>query len=140
MLFAILVGASAAQGQTGVPNGSLPAGAYRVPQSATKNLTPAEEGMIKRAASEAMIDPTSPLFKLGPQIVASGRYCGMINGKNRFGAYVGFKTFGADITRNAQGRITSLSNVQIITRNMDSAMQEMALGCLNDGYPMSASF
>lgn len=30
-------------------------------------------------------------------------YCGLVNGKNSYGGYVGFKRFYATLTRNAKG-------------------------------------
>ena len=86
--------------------------------------------------AEGLIDPTTPLFKLGPQIIASKRYCGLVNAKNRMGGYTGNSSFSVDVKRDAQGRIVATSNVQIITRDMRPPVAEAALGCLKDGYPM----
>ncbi|KAF1692743.1 hypothetical protein CSC62_14000 [Pseudoxanthomonas jiangsuensis] len=45
----------------------------------------------KKIATEQLIDPSSAQFR--NMLVGDGVVCGEVNGKNRFGAYVGFKPF-----------------------------------------------
>lgn len=49
---------------------------------------------VERAVADAMIDPTSVLFR-GVSVV-DGIACGQVNSKNRMGAYVGYTDFAID--------------------------------------------
>jgi hypothetical protein len=122
-----------AQGQTG--NGSARADVIRAPASDTRALSAAEQKVVKDAITNVLIDPTTPLFKLGPQILTSSRYCGFVNGKNRLGGYAGFQSFSVEVARNIQGQISGVNNVQIVTSQPDLPAIEAAKGCLQDGYP-----
>lgn len=51
---------------------------------------------VERVVADAMIDPTSVLFR-GVTVV-DGIACGQVNSKNRMGAYVGFTDFAIDVS------------------------------------------
>lgn len=127
----VLVGAGTASAQYG----NAPANQLRVPIEQTQALSAAEEKIVQQAVAEVMLDPTSPLFKLGPQITASQRYCGLVNGKNRFGGFAGYTSFSVLIARDANGRIIRAANPQVFSTSSEIAMQAI-LGCLEDGYPV----
>lgn len=47
----------------------------------------------KASVSAQLLDPTSPLFSEVTANAAGTNVCGLVNGKNRLGAYVGSKRF-----------------------------------------------
>lgn len=126
---------SPAYSQSTMRNGGAPADELRVPLDETRAIDAGETKLIQSAVREGLIDPTSPLFKLGPQITASKRYCGLVNGKNRFGGFTGFTSFSVQVSRDDHGRIIGVHNIQIATKASNEALMEV-LGCLEDGYPV----
>jgi len=59
------------------------------------------------AVLEGMFDPLSAQFKeigrpydAASNIIRGNTICGWVNGRNRYGAYAGFKVFGYDFKRN----------------------------------------
>lgn len=81
------------------------------PHSETRQLSATEKEALRRSLSQTLKDPDSAQFKWMPAVVAKKDapldspigYCGLVNGKNSYGGYVGFKRFYATITRNAKG-------------------------------------
>jgi hypothetical protein len=57
-------------------------------------LSPAEQEVIKTAVGERLFDAEAARYKFAPYKGGS-QYCGQVNAKNRFGAYVGFVPFQA---------------------------------------------
>ena len=77
----------------------------------TRPLTPVEKTALRASLVRTMKDPDAAQFKWMPAVVAKTDipmdrpigYCGLINGKNSYGGYVGFKRFYATLTRNPKG-------------------------------------
>lgn len=84
-------------------------------QSASRPLTAAEKTAIKRGFDAELRDPASAQFRLGPDQPKaqagwkSEKYCGLVNAKNAYGGYTGFKVFTIFVKRDANGRIISAS-------------------------------
>ena len=55
---------------------------------------------VKESVSKELRDPSSALFRNLRQL-ESGQICGEVNGKNGFGAYTGFQTFAAHVSKIA---------------------------------------
>lgn len=130
---AIVAGASA-QSSLRYPGGR--ADVIRAPAADTRPLGLPEQKLVRDAVSETLLDPTTPLFKLGPQIITSQRYCGLVNGKNAFGGYTGYLTFSVIITRDASGRIRSASDPQVYSTRSEAAIGAY-IRCVEDGYAVA---
>src|SRR5262249_6683094 len=79
--------------------------------TAARPLTDAEKVALKKALSKDMKDPDATKFKWMPLAYDSASetadYCGLVNGKNSYGGYVGFHLFRATLIRNAKGEYDS---------------------------------
>ncbi|MFT3942080.1 hypothetical protein [Rhodopseudomonas sp.] len=77
--------------------------------SETRELTATEKALLAKAFSADLKDPDSGRFKWArvPKTLSDGTidYCGLVNGKNSYGGYNGFKPFIGVITVKS-GRIT----------------------------------
>jgi hypothetical protein len=81
-----------------------------LPKLEMRQLTATEKEALRKSLSQTMKDPDATQFKWLPAVVARKDkpadtpigYCGLVNGKNSYGGYVGFKRFYATITRNAK--------------------------------------
>ncbi|HTC02089.1 MAG TPA: hypothetical protein VK749_01705 [Xanthobacteraceae bacterium] len=75
----------------------------------TRPLTPNEKEALRSSLSRTLKDPSSAQFKWMPAIVPGPKslpddligYCALVNGKNSYGGYAGFKRFYARLARNA---------------------------------------
>jgi hypothetical protein len=77
----------------------------------TRPLSVAEKATLQKSLAQTLKDPDAAQFKWMPAIVPGPKalpdaligYCGLVNGKNSFGGYVGFKRFYAELIRGANG-------------------------------------
>ncbi|EOU4995449.1 hypothetical protein ACOJ84_003735 [Morganella morganii] len=105
--------------------------------SLARDLTPAEVTAVERAVREEMKDPDAAKFYHGdfPKTETNSLYCGMVNGKNSYGAYTGKKLFSAFIIEKDDGGVGALS----MDRNMASgeplSQDVIAASCAGAGYP-----
>lgn len=82
-----------------------------LPKLEMRQLTAIEKEALRKSFSQTMKDPDATQFKWLPAVVANKDkptdtpigYCGLVNGKNSYGGYVGYKRFYATLTRNAKG-------------------------------------
>lgn len=79
-----------------------------------KPLTPAEKAMIQHAVRAELLDPDGAQFRLGADNVKAEKYCGLVNAKNSYGGYTGYKVFFIIVDRDAKGRIVKAEYPQII--------------------------
>lgn len=70
-------------------------------------LLPTPENGAKKAVRDRLIDPDSGKFELVITGTNPENYCGLVNGKNRFGAYTGAKPF---IYEKSVGTVTLLDS------------------------------
>lgn len=93
---------------------------------AGKPLTPSEKAIIEHAVRAELMDPDSAQFRLGPDHPeAKAKYCGLVNAKNGYGGYTGYKLFTIFVDRDAKGHITDASYPDIQTE--DGAFMRAAL-------------
>lgn len=64
---------------------------------AERPLTPKEGALIKGSVEAKLLDPASAQFRLVPYRRGTNYYCGLVNARNRFGGYVGFRPFLARV-------------------------------------------
>jgi hypothetical protein len=77
-------------------------------ETASNDLSNAEKSVIAKVIAGKLKDPDSAKFRWGPAHRVSGgviSYCGMVNGKNSYGGYVGFVPFYVDGVTHADRRI-----------------------------------
>jgi hypothetical protein len=75
-----------------------------------RELTPVEKVSLTSALALTLKDPGSAQFKWVPVIMLEREgifdYCGLVNGRNSYGGYVGFQKFYAQISKNDRGQFT----------------------------------
>lgn len=88
----------------------------------TRDLTPAERGALGKALARSFKDPQSAEFKWMPVALAERDgmtdYCGLVNGKNSAGQYIGFVRFYAQLKKDPKGQLMTgrMVTVQEITQ------------------------
>lgn len=73
-------------------------------QAKTRVLTLKERAIVQQAVKADMLDPDSAKIEILPYVEGSKWACGRVNGKNRFGGYVGYLPFGVMVT-NTPARV-----------------------------------
>ncbi len=92
--------------------------AYQV-QTVTdvRQLSDAEKAALNKTLAKDMKDPNATQFHWMPVAYNSGSekadYCAMVNGKNSYGGYTGFRPFRAIIIRNAKGEYDNGTIIRI---------------------------
>jgi hypothetical protein len=76
------------------------------------SLSSVERDTLHKSLSATLKDPDAAQFKWMPVVVPKGdassvAYCGLVNRKNSYGGYGGFRKFYANLTRNADGQYVS---------------------------------
>lgn len=85
--------------------------AQQPPSFITRILTKNEKSALQAQLSQSLNDPGAAQFKWLPVDTAKSDtpmeapigYCGLVNGKNLYGGYVGYRPFYAELTRDAKG-------------------------------------
>ncbi len=107
----LIIGLLALAGCTSYSGVDLPTGEQRA-NFHYRPLSPAERESLRRSVSMTLKDPDAAQFKWIPVIAdgPSGKpigYCGLVNGKNSYGGYVGYTRFYAALKPNANGQYDS---------------------------------
>lgn len=132
LLVGILGGCAGGGADSGLNTASAPAMSKRTPYK----LTAAEMAMIEDGVRSSLKDPASAVFR---DVVAAvdekGRVtaCGMVNAKNSYGAYGGFKPFMGAIAGTPAKRA-------FLTASMGGASTETAVTlemCRRDGMTLT---
>lgn len=71
-----------------------------------RETTLAEKAAIREAVTEDFKDPAAAQFRW-PPIARPDLYCGQVNGKNSYGAYVGYRMFSVRLLR-IDGRVSAM--------------------------------
>lgn len=101
-----------------------------------RELAQSEKGIIARAVSSSMYDPPAAVFQWPPFIVFQdqGTYCGLVNGKNLHGGYVGFHPFLAQIHEDASDRIVAAEFRDLSSGADEYGIDYVASSCARYGY------
>lgn len=76
--------------------GTIVAGAILLTRFNLFDTTPPDRFHdVKEAVANELFDPGSAKFRNFREKIDGFSYCGEVNGKNKFGGYVGFKRFNA---------------------------------------------
>jgi hypothetical protein len=85
-----------------------PATPVERPGLLSRDLSASEKTALSHALSRTLKDPDSAKFQWGPVKYTAGStytdYCGIINAKNSYGGYTGFKMFHATLNANSKGQ------------------------------------
>lgn len=111
-------------------------------------LTMAEKTQLAASLSQTLKDPGAAQFKWMPVAITdapSVGYCGLINGKNSYGGYEGYRMFFATITKNSKGEYDQGTikyvhgrggRITLFIDNPDAIVNELTEdACLKAGYP-----
>ncbi|MES2326260.1 MAG: hypothetical protein V4499_02870 [Pseudomonadota bacterium] len=102
---------------------------------ALRPISADEKQAIEDAVSAQVTDATAMRFRLPPNRTVTGDYCGLVDGKNLYGDYVGYLPFHVRITHESDGTIT-VSDIIISTSPTSSA--EILSACARAGVGLSA--
>ena len=73
-----------------------------------RELTPAEKLALAPIFAGGLKDPSAAQFKWMPVVLTERDgitdYCGLVNGKNSYGAYIGFVRFYAQLNKDDKGQ------------------------------------
>jgi hypothetical protein len=106
----------------------------------TRTLTAAEKVALQNAVKKQIKDPTSPLFKW-PELELTGgkdgvyNYCGLVNAKNSYGAYIGFVPYYAALV-DTKGKPTAFLMSIADGDSSDADSQTTLALCHKYGYFM----
>ena len=99
-----------------------------VKKTVERELTKQEKSIIVKAVAEELKDPDSAKFKWVKANILWGSdlsvYCGLLNGKNSYGAYIGYRPFyvKADFVK---GRIKKVIEVDISEEAKNTCMMSL---------------
>ena len=95
--------------------GCMPSPAPDVVSAPKRDLTEKEKAMIAPVVANQLKDPAAAQFRWPKLVMAPGSaaYCGLVNGKNAYGGYVGFRPFLVRVEPSADGPIKSVSFVAL---------------------------
>lgn len=82
------------------------------PLGEPRSLTPEEKSVIVSALDKELKDPDAAKYKWF-KYNGYHHYCGMINGKNAYGGYIGYTHYLVEVTKDTSGKIKSVSGLQI---------------------------
>lgn len=105
------------------------------PQFIHRALTPVEMRIIQSSVRESLSDPDSATFKMLPLSEESEKYCAYVNAKNRFGGYVGYRSFSVFITKSGKGDVIAAEHASIESNDAFVANLGKAM-CSIEGYEM----
>jgi hypothetical protein len=103
-----------------------------------RSLTAEEKAMISHAVAFKLKDPDAAKFLWTPLVVHTREgvtdYCGLVNGKNSYGGYVGFDKYYVQLGYNDAGKL-AVVDVRWIANGADDVSQNVADNiCSHDGY------
>ncbi len=77
----------------------------------TRRLGQDEQAALTKVFAPSFKDPDAARFKWMPVILAERGgitdYCGLVNGKNSYGGYIGYGRFYAQLRKDANGKFAS---------------------------------
>lgn len=83
------------------------------PLGTPRSLTPAEKSVVEAAASSGLLDPDAAKFKWF-KYNGSDHYCGLLNGKNSYGGYIGYRHYSVDVKRDGSGNIVAADKLSVV--------------------------
>jgi hypothetical protein len=101
----------------------------------SRELTPEEKAAVEITVREEMMDPDAAKFTFAEFPVESSHvYCGLVNGKNAYGAYVGKKLFAVFLIKNDKGEYKALSLNTNKSTGEPSSQDVISATCAGAGY------
>lgn len=105
---------------------------------AQRQLTAQERALIQNTVVSELTDPDSAQFKMLPLAIASDQYCALVNAKNRFGGYVGFRPFIIYVEKDDRGEVVSVNRLSIDSGRSAFASRFTRTACEAEGYNLNA--
>ncbi len=101
----------------------------------SRELLPEEKDAIESTIRAEMKDPDAAKFNFSDFPVESSYvYCGLVNGKNSYGAYVGNKLFAVFLVKNDKGEYKALSLNTNKSTGEPSDQDVISATCSGAGY------
>jgi hypothetical protein len=101
-------------------------------------LTDAEKDMVSAAVSSRLKDPTHREFKWPALILGShgsaADYCGVVNGNDIDGDYVGLSRFRAELTFSGQGKLSRVDVLSVGKVSNNDVPTPTDSLCMQEGY------
>ncbi len=94
-----------------------------------RDLKDAEKTAISKAITDQLKDPESARFKWIKMVGDSIYYCGLVNAKNSYGGYTGYKPFDASFVTAKDGKIIMLNTSFSDKDDLDSFTKKCAEEC-----------
>jgi hypothetical protein len=112
------------------------------PHGPARVLTQAETNLMKNYVSKDMLDPDSARWKM-PKVFLpvkgkmAGYYCGLVNAKNAYGAYTGYRKFSG-LYEIKGGKIEPvLMTIESPTSHADQMIRSLGIDrCKSEGYEL----
>ncbi len=110
----------------------------QITASLRRNLTDDEKKLISHAVAATLMDPDGGKFLWAPLILysesGSGIYCGLVNGKNSYGAYIGYRKYAVKVTFGPNMEIRSAELRGLAQGDSDFSTGYVDGGCSKFGY------
>lgn len=101
----------------------------------SRELLPEEKSAVETTIRDEMKDPDAAKFYFADFPVESSYvYCGLVNGKNSYGAYVGKKLFAVFLVKNDKGEYKALSLNSNKSTGEPSSQDIISATCSGAGY------
>jgi hypothetical protein len=112
-----------------------------LPAMASEQSTVPASASLKSAVTQIMtkklMDGTSAQYRWLPMVKDSVVYCGFVNAKNSYGAFIGFQPFMVVGAEGKSGKFTAFSAVVGASAIGDRVQQHAARECLDAGYDIA---
>ena len=105
---------------------------------AAREMTAAEKADIAAAVKAKLKDPEAARF-VWPQLANDSIYCGIVNGKNSYGGYVGDAPFIVGLGLGPKGRLRPVSLDIGTPRDETRTTAEILSACEEAGYSLVLS-
>ncbi|AZS56806.1 hypothetical protein WCT56_23215 [Pectobacterium parmentieri] len=101
-----------------------------------RDLSPEEIQAVESTVRDEMKDPDAAKFYHGdfPEPEKTYVYCGLVNGKNSYGAYTGKKLFSVFLLKNDKGEYKALSLNHNKSTREPLSQELISATCASSGY------
>lgn len=112
------------------------------PHGPARALTQVEATLVKNHVGKDMLDPDSARWKM-PKVFlplkgkTAGYYCGLVNAKNAYGAYTGYRRFSGVYEVKGGKIVPLLMTVESPTSRADQMIRSIGFDrCKSEGYQL----
>lgn len=109
------------------------------PLAAQKTVpaSPSLKQAVSALLAKELKDGMSAQYRWPDLVTESAVYCGFVNAKNSYGAYIGFKPFMVVGAEGKSGKYQVFSRVIWVSLTGDGVQQYAAKKCIESGYSIT---